>query len=990
MENMNSTTRYNEDFIKILGELYTIMSRQGEPFRAKAYQKAQESIMTFTDDITNPKIQLKGLSGIGETILAKFEEYIKTGTLAILEKERNNPVNLFTQIHGIGPKKAQELVNLDITTIEQLKKSSVKLNDIQKLGLKYYEDINTRIPREEIDDFYVLFNILFDEYAPPGSKFDIVGSYRRGLSNSGDIDVIISNDHNDSSVLNTILDELVNNNIILEFLSRGKIKSMVIAKTNPNKLDLPARRIDFLYSPPDEFAFAHLYFTGSKIFNTVVRQKALNMGYTLNEHGLCYMTKNGKGDKLTQHFPDEKSILNFLEINYIEPEKRIDFKSVRFLKKIASEKIVKNKTLKNMKSDNTSTHIEKFKNQGITALKMMTEKELTNLLNKANKAYYIDDKSIMIDNLYDILREYTLEKYPKNTIAKDGHASCDISIEKNKVKLPYELWSMDKIKSESSAVQKWMQKFTGPYVISCKLDGISALYVANEKSSEGKLYTRGNGTYGQDISHFIPYLIKKHTSGIAIRGEIIIKKDVFLKKYADKFANPRNFVAGIINKKTINPEIVNDLDFIAYEVINPIMKPFQQLLYLPEIEFKHVKFDVKENISNEILSELLLLWRENYDYEIDGIIIVNDKIYSRPTKNPDYAFAFKMVLSENIVEAKVVDVIWTPSKDGYLKPRIQVEPILLGGVSIEYATGFNAKFINDNKIGIGSLITITRSGDVIPHIVSVVVPADKSLMPKDDYKWNDTCVDIILDNKDQNSVVKEKNITRFFKGIGVEGLGAGNIMRIINAGFDSVPKIIAMKHNDFMKVEGFKNTLATKIFNNIHTQLDKVSPIELITASNIFGRGFGEKRLYAIFKVYPNILTSDLDMGLSNTDMVAKLIKVDGMAQKSAEKFVEKIPAFIKFMKEAGLTINSQSQNTLNTESPLHEKKIVITGFRNKELENKIKTLGGEITSAVSKNTFVVLVKDNSLEEITTKTEMAKKLNIPIMVSNEFAEKYLN
>ena len=104
----------------------------------------------------------------------------------------------------------------------------------------------------------------------------------------------------------------------------------------------------------------------------------------------------------------------------------------------------------------------------------------------------------------------------------------------------------------------------------------------------------------------------------------------FLKKYADKFANPRNFVAGIINKKTINPEIVNDLDFIAYEVINPIMKPFQQLLYLPEIEFKHVKFDVKENISNEILSELLLLWRENYDYEIDGIIIVNDKIYSRP------------------------------------------------------------------------------------------------------------------------------------------------------------------------------------------------------------------------------------------------------------------------------------------------------------------------------------------------------------------------
>ena len=1003
-------TRYNEAFIKILGELYSIMSRQGDPFRAKAYQKAQESIMMFQDDIIDPKIQLKGLHGIGETILAKFEEYVKTGTLAILEKERNNPVNLFTQIHGIGPKKAQELVGLSITTIDELRKSSVKLNDIQKLGLKYYEDINKRIPREEIDDFYILFNLIFDEYAPPGSKFDIVGSYRREVPDSGDIDIIITNEHNDSSVLNTILDQLVDNNIIIEFLSRGKIKSMVIAKTDPDKSNLPVRRIDFLYSSPDEFAFAHLYFTGSKLFNTIVRQKALNMGFTLNEHGLCYMTKCGKGDKLTQHFPDEKSILNFLEINYVEPENRIDSKCITFLKnkgvtplnpKINKEETIKliptikNKTLKNMKSHNTSTHIEKFKNEGITALKMMTEKELTDLLDKANKAYYINAESIMNDNLYDILRKYTLEKYPKNIIAKDGHASCDISVEKNKVKLPYELWSMDKIKPDSSAVIKWTQKFSGPYVISCKLDGISALYVGGETPDLAKLYTRGNGINGQDISHFIPYLIKKHAGGVAIRGEIIIKKDVFQKKYANKFANPRNFVAGIINKKTVDPMIVNDLDFVAYEVINPVMKPFQQMLYLPEIEFKHVKFDVKENISNEILSELLLLWRENYEYEIDGIIIVNDEIYPRPTKNPDYAFAFKMVLSENIVEANVVDVLWSPSKDGYLKPRVQIEPITLGGVTIEYATGFNAKFVNDNKIGIGSLISITRSGDVIPHIVSVVVPADKPLMPGGEYKWNDTNVDIIVENKESNSIVKEKNITGFFKGIGVIGLGSGNVSRIIAAGFDTVPKIIAMQHDVFMKVERFKNTLATKIFNNILSQLEKVSLAELITASNIFGRGFGEKRLSTILKVYPNILTSDLELDLSNADQVVKLIKVDGLARKTAEKFIEKIPTFIKFMKEANLDINnylakSTPMISMNINNhPLYNQKIVLTGFRDKELEEKIVSFGGEISGSVSKNTFAVIVKDD-IETVSTKTKSAISLNIPIMTADDFTKKYIN
>ena len=991
MENI----RYNEDFIKILGELYSILSRQGEPFRAKAYQKAQETIMTFTDNIINPKTQLKGLPGIGDTIMAKFEEYIKTGTLSILEKERNNPVNLFTQIHGIGPKKAQELVGLDITTIDELRKSAVKLNDIQKLGLKYYEDINKRIPREEIDDFYVLFNIIFYEYAPPGSKFDIVGSYRREVPDSGDIDIIITNEYNDSSVLNTILDQLVDNNIIIEFLSRGKIKSMVIAKTDPNKPELPSRRIDFLYSPPDEFAFAHLYFTGSKIFNTIIRQKALNMGFTLNEHGLCNMIKGSKGDKLTQHFPDEKSILNFLGINYVEPEKRIDSKCITsFKNKEETIKLIpnlKNKTLKNMKSHNINTYIEQFKTKGITALKMMTETELTDLLDKANKAYYIHAESILNDNLYDILREYTLEKYPNNTLANDGHASCEISVEKNKVKLPYELWSMDKNKPDSSAVQKWTHKFTGPYVISCKLDGISALFVQGENADLAKLYTRGNGITGQDISHLIPYLIKKPSNSVAIRGEIIIKKDVFKKKYAELFANPRNFVAGIINKKTINPDIIKDLDFIPYEVIKPQIKPLDQMKFIEDNwSTPPVKYTTLSLISNEILSNLLLKWRDESSYEIDGIVIVNDDIYPRPTKNPDYAFAFKMILSDQEVEAKVLDVIWTPSKDGYLKPRVQIEPIILGGVTIEYATGFNAKFINDNKIGIGSLIRIIRSGDVIPHIVSVVVEADKPLMPMGDYNWNDTNVDIIIENKEDNIIVKEKNITGFFKGIGVDGLGAGNIARIIKSGFDTIPKIIAMKHDDFLKVEGFKDRLANKIFNNILSQLEKSSLSQLMASSNIFGRGFGEKRLSIILKIYPNILSNDLNI----TEMVLNLIKIDGIAKKTAEKFIEKIPIFINFMKQANLDINTyllKSTNTICSDvnnHPLYNQKIVLTGFRDKQLEEKIISLGGEISGSVSKNTFIVIVKDD-IETITTKTISANSLNIPIMTADDFTEKYL-
>ena len=86
--------RLNEDFIKILEELKNIMILQGEPFRAKAYQKAMENIIMFKDNITNPNEQLKNVPGIGVTILEKLNEFKETGTLKILERERNNPLNI--------------------------------------------------------------------------------------------------------------------------------------------------------------------------------------------------------------------------------------------------------------------------------------------------------------------------------------------------------------------------------------------------------------------------------------------------------------------------------------------------------------------------------------------------------------------------------------------------------------------------------------------------------------------------------------------------------------------------------------------------------------------------------------------------------------------------------------------------------------------------------------------------------------------------------
>jgi DNA ligase (NAD+) len=1005
IEIMNATNqipsaRLNEKFIELMEKLADIMLKQGEPFRARAYQKAQETVMAYPDDILTPN-DLKGKPGIGATIMEKLNEYIETGTLKILEKERNNPVNILADVYGIGPKKAKELVDKGITTIAQLRENQQMLNDVQKVGLKYYEDILKRIPRSEIQEFEQIFESDFKKVATAHSRFEIVGSYRRGAQTSGDIDVIITSDS--PSVFTNFIDMLIKQKIIMEVLSRGPTKCLVMAKIPSSD---SARRVDFLYTSHEEFPFAVLYFTGSKIFNTVMRHQAQTMGLTMNEHGLYTTLEDGKkkGNKVDFKFHNEKDIFDYLNMEYKKPEERADGRAViiKTVKKhtplvIESDSedeefilLPKKKTKKNLIIESVNdeeivkpldTNIIKiaddFKKNGITVLYGLNENQLSSLIHEANSAYY-NKEPFLTDNEYDIIKDFMGTKYPSNAII----AEIGAAVEKNKVSLPYYMGSMDKIKPDTDALATWMGKYHGPYVLSCKLDGVSGLYSTEEKVP--KLYTRGDGKVGQDISHFIPHLRLPKTKGVAIRGEFIIPKSVFEKKYKTKFANPRNMVAGIVNHKTIH-ESVKDINFVAYEVMKPVMKPSEQMDFLSTLDVDKVLYKIETTLSNERLSETLVNWRQNYLYEIDGVIVTNDKIYERKTGNPEHSFAFKMILSDQVAEAKVVDVIWTPSKDGYLKPRVQIEPINLGGVKIEYATGFNGAFIHDNQVGIGSVIQLIRSGDVIPHIQKVVEPAQKAKMPSVPYKWNETNVDVMLEDVTSDETVKEKNITGFFRGIGVEGLSTGNVARIIQAGFDTVPKIINMTITDFLKVEGFKEKTATKLLNGIREKITAVPLVTIMSASNIFGRGFSEKKLDTIMESYPDVLLSQE----TNTQKIAKIASIKGMAIKSAELFVEKIPNFIQFIQETGLEdklTQTVAEKQFDESHPLFDKTIVLTGFRDVELQNELKKIGAKVGSSVSKSTFVVLVKDK--DDDTGKASDARKLGIHIMTPDEFKDKF--
>jgi len=1008
---MSLSGRLNEKFIDLMEKLADIMLKQGEPFRARAYQKAQETIMSNLNDITSPD-DLKGKPNIGQTIMEKLNEYVETGTLSILEREKENPVNILSEVYGIGPKKAKELVDNGIKSIAQLRGNKHLLNDVQKVGLHYYEDVLKRIPRSEIQQYESIFSSEFNKIATPNSRFEIVGSYRRGAENSGDIDMIITTDN--PSVFLNFINELIKKKIILEVLCRGSTKCLVITKISSSGV---ARRVDFLYTSIEEFPFAILYFTGSKIFNTVMRQVAVEKGYTMNEHGLYTLQDGGKkkGDKVDHQFTSEEDIFNFLGLVYKAPNERIDGRAIIVgtapTKKESKEtnvpiKRVK-KTLKkkekseinqkpkkililnndiDSESENENEYkideniiktIELFKKNGITILDKLNEKQLSLLLRELNKSYF-NQNPLMSDSQYDIIKEYFEKKYPANQVISEIGAA----VSSRKVNLPYMMGSMDKIKPDTNALSSWAVKFKGPYILSCKLDGVSGLY-----TTEGlvpKLYTRGDGKVGQDISHLIPYLNLPKNKNIVIRGEFIIPKSVFETKYKTEFANPRNMVAGIVNHKSVNVSVIKDLHFVSYELIKPVMKPSEQMTFLSTMDLKVVFWRAENNLTNEILSQSLVEWREKYLYEIDGIIITNNNIYERKAGNPEHAFAFKMVLSDQIAEAKVVDVIWTPSKDGYLKPRVQIEPINLGGVRIEYATGFNGAFIRDNKIGIGAVIELIRSGDVIPHIRKVIVYAEEAKMPLVSYKWNDTQVDIMVENLEVDETVREKNITGFFRGIGVEGLSSGNVSRMMEAGFDSIIKILNMNVEDFLKVEGFKEKTTNKLYNGIREKIEAASLIQVMSASNLFGRGFNEKRLELILNSYPEVLLSNESI----QQKVAKVSAIKGMATKTSEAFVERINEFIQFMKEAGLTdkLYFEKQN-VQSNHPLFEKTIIMTGFRDASVQDIIKKVGAKLGASVSKQTFIVIVKD--LNEDTGKVLDAKKLGIPIMTLEEFKIKYL-
>ena len=610
-------------------------------------------------------------------------------------------------------------------------------------------------------------------------------------------------------------------------------------------------------------------------------------------------------------------------------------------------------------------------NEIITILKSLTNQELINLRQILDCHYYnsTSSKPLVSDSIYDIFYEYLIHRIPsqKNIIG------CKINI-KNKVELPFWMGSLNKKKDEKN-ITRWISKYTGSYVVSEKLDGVSLLFT--KKDDTINLYTRGDGKEGTDITYLYPYLnFPKIQNDISVRGELIISINKF-EKYKDYFDNARQMVSGVVNSKTIKRGL-EDIDFIAYQIMDTDMSISNQYKSLKNMGFSIPKFITRNTINTDILRQDLLDMKKRTIYNIDGIVITDDKKYTPNTSgNPDYAFAFKML--GNVFQTQVEEVIWELSKNGILKPRIRVIPVNVGDVVITYITGNNARNIIENGIGRGAIVNITRSGDVIPHIVEVVKKTIPE-MPKEKYHWNESKVDIVAELKNQDNRFCIKYLTELLNALGVLNVGDSTVRKIYDDGYDTLEKILNCNNNSFQHIEGLGTVSSKKICENIKTAVEKNFTVsKIIGVSNILGFGIGEKRVMAILDIYPDIFTENTNR--TREEYKNMIMRIKGFSHIIAKKIALNILWAKKLIVKYGKWIITPTK--IKT-GKFKNYNVVFSGFRDKQLQEYIIKEGGLVSDTISSKITHLIVKDTEAQ--TTKTQKAKKLGIEIISLKKFLE----
>jgi DNA ligase (NAD+) len=599
-----------------------------------------------------------------------------------------------------------------------------------------------------------------------------------------------------------------------------------------------------------------------------------------------------------------------------------------------------------------------------TSITDLSEQIASELLKACKDAYYNTDTPLITDTQFDTLEQALSDKYPSLSpqitvgTAPRGRAHT----------LPVKMGGL--IQTHTSGdLLNWINK-KATYVISNKLDGNSVLLEFNGGKFHAA-FTRGDGFKGKDITPHVKLMSFPKKIGLTgtvfVRAEIIIAIDKFadVVSKSKAYKNPRNTVAGMLNAIEPNTRVLPLFDLIAYQITGDGTDGWNkvtQFEYLDTAGFSVAEYRVgsASDINFDQLTEALVREKKNSRYELDGFVIdVNESNIRNEMRSssldPEYARKFK--INALSVESTVIDVEWAISKDGYIKPTIIVEAVDLLGVTIQRATGHNAKNIWDMKICPGARVEIQRMGDVIPAVIAVTEESQDVVAYSewfeqsvsdvvDDWAWNETNVDLVVGDQNHDAI-KRQMLIHVMTMLEVDQMREGNVNKMFDAGFETFEQLLEASYHDFVGAIGANGAIAHA---SLSKKLQNIKLEELMVASGLFGRGIGTRKL-----------RKGLEAVDGNLDLFSKidLTTVEGFQDKTARKVTNALSEFHQFVTRVSDKITLAPFHNM-IQGKFTGETIVFTGFRDASLKEMLIEIGAHVVDSYSKKVTIVVAKDPS------------------------------
>ena len=388
----------------------------------------------------------------------------------------------------------------------------------------------------------------------------------------------------------------------------------------------------------------------------------------------------------------------------------------------------------------------------------MNREEKLKLYWEAKEAYY-NGEEIMSDLEFDQLeKELGLE----NKAAVGARHNPAYTVQH-----PFVMGSLSKVQihKDNGGNVDWKKyldeakKYFGNHriVVSPKYDGCSfeAVVDSDNVADEIKsISSRGDGEFGKDfqdhLAKFIPDEFLHFGGEYTLRGEVLVKKEVFEKKYIDQFTNPRSFVSGVLNRDYDGTsqeflDMLNDLSIVIYDYRtfengNWIDHDFSEIEYVSDVLPNFYQWGIEINTPEEFenIYKYFSDVRHRCEYALDGFVIkpiALERINNVTEKRPKDCVAIKFI--PMLQETEVVDITWNLAKTTELTPIIWVNPVEMDGRMVKKCSGANYGNLINKKVSIGSKIVMSLAGDIIPFLYKVTntdnFDANKLNVPENTY-----------------------------------------------------------------------------------------------------------------------------------------------------------------------------------------------------------------------------------------------------------------